>query len=165
MQELLKGKNFSEFEKYNEKHLNQINDVLHKDLPQLLKSIQPPKEAVEKDLNPFSAEQWIIDDHLFSTYSEIFQSLNPLAGSLGANAARDALLKTGIPVESLKKIWELSDFEKNGKLDEEEFALALFLSEEVKQGRGVPDHLPPTFIPPSKRSKFPAVSPKPTSRR
>jgi len=164
MQESLKGKNFSEFEKFNEKYLAQINDVLHKDLPHLLKSIQPPKE-VDRDLNPFAAEPWIVDEQAFSTYSEIFHSLKPLAGNLGANTARDVLLKTGIPVDSLKKIWELCDFEKNGKLDEEEFALALYLSEEVKQGRSVPDQLPLTFIPPAKRKSFSPAPTKAASRR
>jgi epidermal growth factor receptor substrate 15 len=61
------------------------------------------------------------------------------------------LLSTGIPIDSLRKIWELSDFEKNGNLDREEFALALYLSELVKKGKKVPDVLPKNLIPPSKR--------------
>lgn len=153
MQENLRGKNFSDFESYNEKYHQQINDVLHKDLPQLLKAIQPPKEE-KVELNPFAVEAWAVDDNTFSCYKEIFESLKPQLGNISANVARDVLMNTGIPVDALRKIWELSDFEKNGKLDLEEFALALFLSENVKKGIPVPDVLPLTFIPPAKRKKF-----------
>jgi len=64
----------------------------------------------------------------------------------------------------LRKIWELSDFEKNGKLDEEEFALALYLSEQVKKGSSVPDTLALQMIPPSKRQKYAPQPTKPQSR-
>lgn len=37
MKQMLKGKDFSSFEKADEHLFAQINDVLHKDLPRLLK--------------------------------------------------------------------------------------------------------------------------------
>jgi hypothetical protein len=43
-------------------------------------------------------------------------------------------MNTGIPVPSLRLIWELCDIEKKGQLNVEEFALALFLSEMAKKG-------------------------------
>jgi len=157
MQENLKGKNFSDFESFNERCLLQINDVLHKDLPQLLKAIQPPRE--ERESNPFAVETWIVDPATFSAYQEIFESLRPVSGNISANVARDVLMNTGIAVNNLRSIWEHCDFEKNGKLDLEEFALALYLSEQVKNGMDVPDQLPFQFIPPSKRTKFAPKSP------
>jgi len=153
MQESLKGKDFTDFEKFNDRFLQQINDVLHKELPQLLKAIQPPKDT-EKITNPFVRVEWDVSAEAYTTYCEIFQSLRPKAGRLDPNAARDALLNTGLAVENLRKIWELSDFEKGGKLDEEEFALAMYLAECVKRGQGVPRELSPTLLPPSKRAKF-----------
>lgn len=43
-------------------------------------------------------------------------------------------LISGIPVPALRKIWELVDFTKSGRLDSEEFAVALLLTEIVKKG-------------------------------
>jgi len=50
-------------------------------------------------------------------------------------------------------VWELSDIQKTGALNVEEFALALYLSEVVKKGEKIPNPLPINFIPPS-RLKF-----------
>lgn len=160
MQESLKGRNFTEFAKFDESCLLKINDVLHKDLPQLLKAIQPPSN-IEKDLNPFATDQWIIDSNAYAAYTEIFESLNPQGGNLSANVARDVLTNTGIEIAALRKIWELSDFEKSGKLDCEEFALALYLSEQVKKGMPVPESLTLQYIPPTKRAKY---GPKPVPK-
>jgi len=148
-QQACKGKDFSSFEKSDEHLFQQITDVLHKDLPKLLKNMQPPSS--QRKYNPFEASDWVVTADALVIYNEIFDSLNPVNGSVSGNIARDTLMNTGIPVDSLRKIWELSDFEKNGLLDREEFALALFLSELVKKGKKVPDVLPKTYIPPSKR--------------
>eukprot|EP01126_Amoeba_proteus_P000453 TRINITY_DN10129_c0_g1_i2.p1 TRINITY_DN10129_c0_g1~~TRINITY_DN10129_c0_g1_i2.p1 ORF type:complete len:281 (+),score=61.32 TRINITY_DN10129_c0_g1_i2:220-1062(+) len=149
MRENLRGMDFSDFEKSDERMFAQINEVLHRDLPRLLKTMQIQKVLVSS--NPFAKSDWDIEETALEAYYQIFQSLEPVNGSLSGSVARDTLMKTGIPIEFLRKIWELSDFEKDGKLDKEEFALALHLAETVKTGHKVPDTLPPTLIPPSKR--------------
>jgi len=149
MQNLLKGRDFTSFEKTDEHLFTQINDVLHKDLPKLLKIMQPAVR--EQQYNPFEASNWAVTEDALRGYSAIFDELSPVNGSISGTAVRDTLMSTGIPVESLRKIWELSDFEKNGMLDKEEFALALYLAESVKKGMKVPDVLPKNYIPPSKR--------------
>jgi len=149
MQNLLKGRDFSGFEKTDEHLFTQINDVLHKDLPKLLKIMQPAERP--QQYNPFEASNWAVTEDALRGYSAIFDELSPVNGSISGAAVRDTLMSTGIPVESLRKIWELSDFEKNGMLDREEFALALYLAELVKKGSKVPDVLPKHYIPPSKR--------------
>jgi len=149
MQQTLKTMDFSSFEKSDDHLYQQITDVLHKDLPKLLKTMQPPSS--QKKYNPFEASDWVVTTEALVIYNEIFESLNPVNGSVTGNVARDTLMNTGIPVDSLRKIWELSDFEQNGLLDREEFALALFLSELVKKGKKVPDVLPKNYVPPSKR--------------
>eukprot|EP01127_Copromyxa_protea_P007421 TRINITY_DN1731_c0_g1_i3.p1 TRINITY_DN1731_c0_g1~~TRINITY_DN1731_c0_g1_i3.p1 ORF type:complete len:507 (-),score=129.14 TRINITY_DN1731_c0_g1_i3:43-1563(-) len=148
MKQALRGKDFSSFEKPDEHMFAQISDVLHKDLPKLLRVMQP---ATVKKYNPFEVADWAVTPDALLAYNEIFDSLNPVNGSVSGNIARDTLLNTGIAIDSLRKIWELSDFEKNGTLDREEFALALYLSEMVKKGKKVPDSLPASFVPPSKR--------------
>lgn len=45
----------------------------------------------------------------------------------------------------------LCDSENSGKLNQEQFALAMYLISERVKGRELPSELPPHMIPPSKR--------------
>jgi len=148
MQQKLKVHDFSEFQKESERLLKQMELVLTIDLPQLMKLIQPHKG---NSSNPFEEAPWEIKSDLKAAYDEIFQSLNPKNGKISGNVARDTLMNTGIETQLLRKIWELSDFEKDGVLDADEFALALHMTEMVKLGQTIPDVLPMRLIPPSKR--------------
>jgi len=130
MQQKLKSHDFSEFQKESERLMKQIELVLTFDLPQLMKLIQPPKANL--DNNPFSEHQWEIKPDIKAAYDEIFQSLNPKNGKLSGTIVRDTLMNTGIDTTLLRKIWELSDFEKDGVLDSDEFALALHMTENGK---------------------------------
>ncbi len=49
------------------------------------------------------------------------------------------------------QIWTLSDIDRDGYLDAEEFAVAMHLTRECAQGRPCPDTLPFDITPPSKR--------------
>lgn len=80
MKQMLKGKDFTSFEKADEHLFAQINDVLHKDLPRLLKVMQPA--SVQKKYNPFEAADWAVTPDALTTYNEIFDSLNPVNGSV-----------------------------------------------------------------------------------
>lgn len=49
-------------------------------------------------------------------------------------------------------IWDLSDMDKDGMLDLEEFTVAMHLCDKTKAGEELPDVLPRDMIPPSKVS-------------
>lgn len=69
--------------------------------------------------------------------------------------AKKPLMECGVAVEDLRRIWEMSDFEKDGTLDSDEFALAMYLCQRLKAGEALPtEGLPPKYIPPSKRHRF-----------
>ncbi|CAN0429589.1 unnamed protein product, partial [Discosporangium mesarthrocarpum] len=74
-------------------------------------------------------------------------------GRLPPTGARSALLGTGAGEESLRRIWELSDVDKDGFLDREEFALAWFLAKRAAAGHAPPAALEPDMVPPSKRPR------------
>ena len=150
MQEKLKLQDFSEFPKISERLMNDIEIVLQQDLPKLMMLIAPPKA----ESNPFAEDQWIINDTAYARYEETFNSLSPVNGNVAGAAARDLLMKSQISLDYLRKIWDLCDFEKDGKLDCEEFALALFLTERVKLGEPLPEELTLPMVPPSKRRQF-----------
>tara|TARA_B110000971_G_scaffold32478_1_gene30044 strand:+ start:214 stop:405 length:192 start_codon:yes stop_codon:yes gene_type:complete len=61
-------------------------------------------------------------------------------------------MKTGVPKKMLRGIWDLSDIDKNGALDAEEFALAMHLCEMANAGEVIPDALEVGMIPISKRT-------------
>ena len=63
------------------------------------------------------------------------------------------MLKTEVPTKMLRAIWELSNVNKDGVLDDEEFAIAMHLCEVVKGGGELPEILPIEMIPISKRMK------------
>eukprot|EP01125_Pyxidicula_operculata_P001059 TRINITY_DN1093_c2_g2_i1.p1 TRINITY_DN1093_c2_g2~~TRINITY_DN1093_c2_g2_i1.p1 ORF type:complete len:510 (+),score=122.22 TRINITY_DN1093_c2_g2_i1:294-1823(+) len=150
MQEKLKLQDFSQFASFSERLMQQIDVVLQYDLPRLMKFVAPARsESIDK--NPFAENAWMIDARTKATFDEIFYALKPIHGNLPGPIARDALINTGIDLTILRKIWDLSDFEKDGTLDADEFALALYLTEQVKMGNVIPEVLPLELIPPSKR--------------
>ena len=61
-------------------------------------------------------------------------------------------MKSKLPKSTLAKIWTLSDIDKDGQLDEEEYALAMYLIDiKLKDDDDVPAALPDLLVPPSKR--------------
>lgn len=61
------------------------------------------------------------------------------------------MVKSRLPNSVLGKIWKLSDVDKDGNLDMDEFALAMYLIEIKLANNDLPSELPEHLIPPSKR--------------
>lgn len=84
-------------------------------------------------------------------YDEIFYTLSPVSGKVtGANAKKE-MVKSKLPNTVLGKIWKLADIDKDGMLDDEEFALANHLIKVKLEGHELPSDLPAHLVPPSKR--------------
>ena len=81
-----------------------------------------------------------------------FEQLGPEGGYLSTTKARNVLVKTGLEKDQLRQIWNLSDIDRDGLFDHDEYVVAMFLCDAVIQkGRPIPAELPATVIPPSKR--------------
>jgi hypothetical protein len=81
-----------------------------------------------------------------------FEALGPQGGYLSTQVARDILVRTGLEKDQLRLIWNLSDIDRDGLFDHDEYVVAMFLCDAVSQkGRPIPDELPPSVIPPRKR--------------
>lgn len=66
--------------------------------------------------------------------------------------ARDVLIRTGLEKDQLRLIWNLSDIDRDGLFDHDEYVVAMFLCDAVIQkGRPIPAELPASVIPPRKR--------------
>ncbi|XP_076079653.1 intersectin-1-like isoform X1 [Mytilus galloprovincialis] len=68
-------------------------------------------------------------------------------GHLTGVEARALLVQTGLPQPILAQIWNLADYDKDGKLSCEEFCIALHLADLVKAGVSLPPKLPPELYP------------------
>ena len=61
------------------------------------------------------------------------------------------MIKSKLPNNVLGKVWKLSDVDKDGMLDADEFALAMHLINIKMDGHDLPTELPVHLIPPTKR--------------
>uniref|UniRef100_A0A8C5THY2 Epidermal growth factor receptor pathway substrate 15 n=1 Tax=Malurus cyaneus samueli TaxID=2593467 RepID=A0A8C5THY2_9PASS len=84
-------------------------------------------------------------------YDAIFDSLNPVNGLLSGDKVKPVLLNSKLPVDILGRVWELSDIDRDGMLDRDEFAVAMFLVYCALEKEPVPMSLPAALVPPSKR--------------
>eukprot|EP00529_Nitzschia_sp_RCC80_P012268 CAMPEP_0113486250 /NCGR_PEP_ID=MMETSP0014_2-20120614/24899_1 /TAXON_ID=2857 /ORGANISM="Nitzschia sp." /LENGTH=568 /DNA_ID=CAMNT_0000379915 /DNA_START=58 /DNA_END=1764 /DNA_ORIENTATION=- /assembly_acc=CAM_ASM_000159 len=81
-----------------------------------------------------------------------FEALGPQGGYLSTQKARDVLVKTGLSKDQLRQIWNLSDMDRDGLFDHDEYVVAMFLCDAVIQkGRPIPAELPTSVVPPRKR--------------
>lgn len=70
-------------------------------------------------------------------------------GKISGETARVELLKSQLPATTLRRIWTLSDIDKDGYLTADEFALAKYLIKLKLEGHELPSTLPDHLYPPS----------------
>lgn len=134
--------------------------AMHQQVP----SVPIPKtgnkygKAESQEGNPFGYSQddqehyWALQESADRLLAS-FEGLGPEGGFLSTQKARDVLVKTGLSKDQLRQIWNLSDMDKDGLFDHDEYVVAMFLCDAVIQkGRPIPAELPTSVIPPSKRA-------------
>lgn len=75
------------------------------------------------DEGRFADAEWIVLKDK-ERYDKIFATLQPNAGKLSGAAAKAEMMKSRLPNAVLAKIWKLSDVDRDGMLDDDEWALA-----------------------------------------
>lgn len=116
-----------------------------------------PFGAAEDDNNPWGDEDekggtlavWALNEYI-PLYTPQFRSVES-NGLVSGGAAKGVLGGSGLPVSVLRKIWDLSDIDKDGSLDLQEFVIAMFLIDQAKKGTEMPARLDDEMIPPQKR--------------
>uniref|UniRef100_A0A8C2J275 EH-domain containing 3 n=2 Tax=Cyprinus carpio TaxID=7962 RepID=A0A8C2J275_CYPCA len=173
MQEQLQAHDLNKFHPLKMKLLDTVDDMLAHDIAQLMvlvrqEETQHPNQVVkggafEGTMNgPFGhgygegagegidEVEWVVARDK-PMYDEIFYTLSPVNGKVtGANAKKE-MVKSKLPNTVLGKIWKLADIDKDGMLDDEEFALANHLIKVKLEGHELPSELPAHLVPPSKR--------------
>ncbi|XP_023136428.2 epidermal growth factor receptor substrate 15-like 1 isoform X4 [Amphiprion ocellaris] len=97
--------------------------------------------------------QWAIRHDEKGKFEGIFESLSPVNGLLSGDKVRPVLVNSKLPLDVLGRIWDLSDVDKDGHLDKEEFTVAMHLVYRAMEKEPVPTSLPASLIPPAKRKK------------
>uniref|UniRef100_A0A4W6EGK0 Epidermal growth factor receptor pathway substrate 15 like 1 n=1 Tax=Lates calcarifer TaxID=8187 RepID=A0A4W6EGK0_LATCA len=97
--------------------------------------------------------QWAIRPDEKGKFEGIFESLGPVKGLLSGDKVRPVLINSKLPLDVLGKIWDLSDVDKDGHLDKDEFTVAMHLVYRAMEKEPIPASLPASLFPPSKRKK------------
>ncbi|KAL6040164.1 hypothetical protein STEG23_030406 [Scotinomys teguina] len=178
VRELLMAHDFTKFHSLKPKLLEALDEMLTHDIAKLMPLLrQEELESVEAGvqggafegthMGPFVERgpdealedgeegseddgEWVVTKDK-SKYDEIFYNLAPADGKLSGSKAKTWMVGTKLPNSVLGRIWKLSDVDRDGMLDDEEFALASHLIEAKLEGHGLPTNLPRRLVPPSKR--------------
>lgn len=155
---------FSTFPKYKPELFEALDEVLARDIPEIMNMLPKPSEGQgEKDEeeegdNPFAEVQlekgtatWRITAAHKAECDNVFSTLKQNNGKASGSAVKAVLMKSDLEMNDLRKIWELADIDKDGKMDAGEFAVAMWLVNEKMAGKPLPDTLPDDLVPPSKR--------------
>uniref|UniRef100_K1PN15 Epidermal growth factor receptor substrate 15-like 1 n=1 Tax=Magallana gigas TaxID=29159 RepID=K1PN15_MAGGI len=113
-----------------------------------------PVEIKSESPTPSSSNvPWIITDAEKAKYDPVYNGLSPINNRVSGDKVKPMLINSQLPIEVLGKIWELSDIDKDGFLDKDEFYVCMHLVYKALEKTPVPQSLPPQLVPPSKRGK------------
>uniref|UniRef100_A0A8C2WCH7 Epidermal growth factor receptor pathway substrate 15 like 1 n=1 Tax=Cyclopterus lumpus TaxID=8103 RepID=A0A8C2WCH7_CYCLU len=118
-------------------------------------TIPPPSfsPCLSSTASASSELHWAVRQEEKSKFDGIFESLAPVNGLLSGEKVKPVLINSKLPLDILGKVWDLSDIDKDGHLDRDEFAVAMHLVYRALEKEPVPTLLPSALIPPSKRKK------------
>ncbi|XP_060640814.2 epidermal growth factor receptor substrate 15-like 1 isoform X2 [Anolis sagrei] len=119
-------------------------------------TLPPPKfhDSTSPLLLPPSSEaHWAVRVEERAKFDGIFESLLPVNGLLSGDKVKPVLINSKLPLDVLGRVWDLSDIDKDGHLDRDEFAVAMHLVYRALEKEPVPLSLPASLVPPSKRKK------------
>uniref|UniRef100_A0A182PFS9 Epidermal growth factor receptor substrate 15-like 1 n=1 Tax=Anopheles epiroticus TaxID=199890 RepID=A0A182PFS9_9DIPT len=102
-----------------------------------------PKVPAQVKLLPVESTDWSMKPEKRQQYEQLFDSLGPMNGLLPGAKVRMTLMNSKLPVETLGRIWDLADQDRDGSLDKHEFCVAMHLVYEALDKRAIPAVLPP----------------------
>ncbi|KAI4167025.1 MAG: hypothetical protein LQ343_007550 [Gyalolechia ehrenbergii] len=116
---------------------------------------QPGREGgfTTAGLSGSATVPWAVTKDEKKIYDRLFKAWDGLnKGFIGGDVAIEVMGQSGLPKTDLEKIWTLADPGNKGRLDMDEFAVAMHLIYRKLNGYPVPTQLPPELVPPSTRN-------------
>ncbi|XP_063921366.1 epidermal growth factor receptor substrate 15-like 1 isoform X2 [Zophobas morio] len=118
-------------------------------LPKPVKPPPPSNTPLITSLPP-TAVDWTVKPSEREKYDKLFESLQPMNGLIPGNKVKNVLMESKLPFETLGKIWDLADQDKDGMLDRHEFIAAMHLVYKALDKYAIPNTLPVELMPPAK---------------
>ncbi|KAJ5558584.1 hypothetical protein N7461_002556 [Penicillium sp. DV-2018c] len=95
---------------------------------------------------------WAITKEEKKIYDDLFRAWDGLRkGFVSGETAIEIMGQSGLNRKDLERIWTLADPHNRGRLNMDEFAVAMHLIYRALNGYPVPNRLPPELVPPSTR--------------
>jgi actin cytoskeleton-regulatory complex protein PAN1 len=96
---------------------------------------------------------WAVTKDEKKIYDQLFKAWDGFnKGFISGDVAIEIMGQSGLDRKDLEAIWTLSDPNNRGRLDMDEFAVAMHLMYRKLNGYPVPSRLPPELVPPSTRN-------------
>lgn len=175
MQGLLSKFDFTKFHSWKPKLLEALDDM-DKEISSLMSIISTDtyaevnvKDGIFANIEPsdtpfgyksceginagFGEADWIVNRHR-DNYDKIFDASCHEGDKMPGSVAKVHMLTSKLPNNVLSKIWRLADVDKDGHLDKDEFALAMYLIDLKLSDNEIPVELPTHLVPPSKRTAY-----------
>ncbi|KAI9844303.1 MAG: actin organization and endocytosis protein [Thelocarpon superellum] len=96
---------------------------------------------------------WAVTKDEKKTYDQLFRAWDGFAkGHIGGDVAIEIFGQSGLPKSDLERVWTLADHGNKGRLDLDEFAVAMHLIYRKLNNYDLPNRLPPELVPPSTRN-------------
>lgn len=97
---------------------------------------------------------WVVTAADKAKYDLLFQTLDKdFDGFVTGADVKNTLVQSGLPQNILAHIWNLCDVKENGKLNSEQFALAMYFIKQKQMGHELPLNLSAEMVPPTLRPK------------
>lgn len=116
---------------------------------------QPGREAgfSAQGLRGNATVPWAVTKDEKEIYDAMFKTWDGFGkGFISGNQAIEIFSQSGLEKPDLERIWTLSDPHNKGRLNLDEFAVAMHLIYRRLNGYPVPNQLPPELVPPSTRN-------------
>ncbi|KAF7731690.1 actin organization and endocytosis protein [Apophysomyces ossiformis] len=132
-------------------------DFANRMMPQSSASFQPTTQF--QSMSSKVKIPWAVTTEEKKRYKKIFDAWDSdKKGFLTGEKAKEIFTQSGLSQNVLMQIWNLSDPNNQGKLNVNEFSVAMHLIYRKLNGYDVPTTLPPELIPPSTRELKESVS-------
>lgn len=96
---------------------------------------------------------WAITKEEKTRYDSLFKAWDGFGkGFIGGSQAIEIFGQSGLEKPDLERVWTLADHGNKGRLDLDEFAVAMHLIYRKLNGYPIPSSLPPELVPPSARN-------------
>ncbi|KAF2212595.1 hypothetical protein CERZMDRAFT_40606 [Cercospora zeae-maydis SCOH1-5] len=116
---------------------------------------QPGREAgfSAQGLRGNATVPWAVTKEEKKIYDDMFKAWDGFGkGYISGNQALEIFGQSGLNKQDLERIWTLSDPHNKGRLNLDEFAVAMHLIYRALNGYPLPNQLPPELVPPSTRN-------------